>query len=457
MLPLPDLFARLLQQMAEFEAQAEIARQMLAEDPDFAVFQFFKALNHKKDGVITAEQLLSFAELHGVMMSPVEAAALLRELDRNQDGLVGLGDFGQAVLPYSSARLREIAAAREQSAATASLEVTRLFLRWLNYELAYVRGTAALKTQLYAQCKGSLASLFRLICPSRSDTFNIKDLKVYFNRVQFSDNVLETAFHRLCKSPTGRVSYPEFARSVHPSGLPSACLDPQPAKSSPASSSLSTEQKFTHFCLAIVRLEQRLEAIRRDLACRADFTIEDTFRLFSDKDTRLTSADLKAGLHALGLFAVNTDIHHLGRRISEAEISLRDWEEFLLPVSKGFAESVRSRVAMRAKGEERKHVFTAKTMALLRLFFGTALTNEQDIASLKAELGSTDTHNSLFGQMDCDGDGEMSETDLGLGLERLGERVEREALKLLFGRFSRGKRVRFADFAGQLSASEPQW
>lgn len=443
MAALPDLFSRLLERMAVLEVQAEAARQTLAEDPDFAVFQFFKTVNQKKDGVLTAEQWLNFAALHGMTLLPEEAEALLRELDRNQDGQVSLGDFGQAVLPASRA-LREVAAARECT--TASLQTTKLCIRWLNYEVEYVRGTAALKAALHKLCKGSLASLFRTICPSRCDTFSLKDLQAYCLRVNFPQNVLETAFRRLCKSPTGRVSYPEFARCLNSTGFPPSSPPPQPAKHS----TLSPVQKFTQLCLEMVRLDRRLEATRRDLACRADFTLEDSFRLFSDNGTRLSSADLKAGLQTLGLFAVDTEIHRLGRRIAEERISLRDWEEFLLPRSRDFAQSVRSRVAQRAAGAERAHVFTGKTVALLKLFFGTALENERAIASGKEELDSADIHNSVFEQLDCDGDGELSKGDLALGLERLGEALDEEALDLLYERFSKGRRVRFAMFAGQL-------
>ena len=439
---LPDLFSRLLQQMADLEVEVEAARQTLAEDPDFAVFQFFKAVNQKKDGVLTAQQWLEFAALHGMTLSPGEAEVLLRELDRNQDGTVGLGDFGQAVLPGSRA-LREVAAARESK--TASLQATKLFIRWLNYELAYVRGTAALKAALYKQCKGSLASLFRTICPSRCDTFSLKDLQAYCLRVNFPQNVLEIAFRRLCKSPTGRVAYPEFARCLSPTGFP----PPSPPPQSAQPSTLSPALLFAQLCLEMVRLDRRLEAIRRDLACRADFTVEDSFLLFSDKDTRLASAHLKAGLQTLGLFAVDTEIHRLGRRIAEERISLRDWEEFLLPRSEDFAQSVRSRVAHRGAGE-RTQMFTGKTVALLKLLFGTALENERALASKKAELDAADTHNCLFEQLDCDGDGELSKADWALGLERLGEALDREALDLLYARFSRGRRVRFGDFAGQL-------
>ena len=445
------LFTDFLQILGICEAQIESMRLILAENPDFDVLSVFKVINYKKNGVISKDEMHHFAETHGISATSLEIEAFLREIDRNNDGNVSLFDFEQAILPVSSVNLREVAGSRGSKGKKPGREVMSQVLRWVNYELEYVRRSEPGKREMERRCGGGYTELFREIGGSKAERFNLEDLQNYCRRVNFPPSTLQVAFRRLCRSLSHTVSYPSFHQSLRPS------LSPVPSPPSPDVSPVlpsSPEHLFPCLCIDIARLELRLESIRRDLSCRADFTIEDSYRLFTDTDVHLSLFGFKTGLGVLGLFATDREITRLGRRIAEeGVITLKDWERYLTPLEQGYAVSMTWKVPVRATGEERKFVFTHKTVSLLRLFFGTALENERFLYEKVSEIALKPFLNRIFDMIDCDKDGEISVSDLELGLDRLGERLDRTGVMLVYGRLGRGRKVKYADLVREVGSS----
>lgn len=84
-------------------------------DPRFDPVQAFQALDTDNDGVITADEIVTFMKNKYLRISEEDASLIIKEYDANFDDNLDFEEFTRLSLPSTSQALKELAINRSSS------------------------------------------------------------------------------------------------------------------------------------------------------------------------------------------------------------------------------------------------------------------------------------------------------------------------------------------------------
>jgi Ca2+-binding EF-hand superfamily protein len=166
-------------------------------------------------------------------------------------------------------------------------------------------------------------------------SFSSSDLLAYLskNQISCSRELAYSIIRQYDLNSDGRLCFAEFSHLVFPSILP--CL-PCPPDSRHSTLSLEAEYMFLQLLDLEVRLQRRLETIRKELVDRSDFNLMEGFRSL---DRRIvTRVDMNAVwvfLRRHGFYCVEMDMQHLMNRIDREKDGVVSYIEFVEAVLPG--------------------------------------------------------------------------------------------------------------------------
>ena len=140
------------------------------------------------------------------------------------------------------------------------------------------------------------------------------------------------------------------------------------------------KNQFVDYLRMVMDAESRIERSKIDLALRADFNVEDAFRIFElDGRGFITEDDLKYGLNVLEIYPTNSDIRLLMKRFDlqkEGVLNFADFFDMVTPYEKDYRTMVENRPPNSCCACRCPDVFMITTRIYLKNLFNSLIDYE---------------------------------------------------------------------------------
>lgn len=175
---------------------------------------------------------------------------------------------------------------------------------------------------------------------------------------------------------------------------------------------LQEEKFFISFFKLLLESESAIEKAKSELALRADFNVEDAYRIFESNDLGyLTESDLLYGFNALSLALTEKGIKLFMNKydlVNENVLSFSNFFDMIVPFTKQYREMVEARSDMNYTPKYNKiDVFLSSTLLyfqnLIRIIYNTELMIDQQRNNLNSM--SKIFMSNIFRKMDKDNKG----------------------------------------------------
>ncbi len=142
----------------------------------------------------------------------------------------------------------------------------------------------------------------------------------------------------------------------------------------------------------VMDAEGRIERSKIDLALRADFNVEDAFRIFElDGRGFLTEDDLKYGLNLLEIYPTNLEIRLLMKRFDlqkQGMITFQDFFDIVTPFEKDYRNMVESRPPNSCCSCRCPDIFQFTTRVYLKNLFSSLIDYENKFNMVRSGFTS---------------------------------------------------------------------
>lgn len=498
-----ELVVSVLKCHIDGERQVEVVRQVLSELPSFDPYSAFHHIDQSNQGYIAQTDLARFMKDCQRPISEFEASLVAGSWSGLGSRLVSYEDFLNAVLPATSARLRQQAANR-QDRKTLSFEVIYALCRVIERELDFLVKLEAVKADLKAQRDFSNTALFSELDIDQDQSVSEADVTLFGRRlgVYFPANDLKAVFRRVDKDRDGVLSFREVrtmvesGSSIGPAGRsspsrspnrsssplkPSRTLDstaespyqrstlrssatsalrqsmesPEKPSKAKASDSISISKRLSYgqddslqsilgvFCTVL----QAVEKAKTQMVAAEDFTVKGLCELLGWEDGgEVTVVQLTKAMEYLGLRPDHREIQTLFRRYDKDQDRLLQPKELLSLICPNDSAS---REALLHRKALSKAALSPSTIELVRKVLKMLVDSEVELNRTRQRLYNrrlSDLHRTFL-EGDEDKDGQLSS-------EEVKHLVGREA-GLLMARFDhdRDGKMSFTDFMHEIIPS----
>ncbi|MCQ2819087.1 MAG: EF-hand domain-containing protein [archaeon] len=175
--------------------------------------------------------------------------------------------------------------------------------------------------------------------------------------------------------------------------------------------------QFVDFLRMLMDAEGRIERSKIDLALRADFNVEDAFRVFEiDGRGFITEADLMAGLNLLDLHPSNSEVRALMKRFDlgkQGIITYQDFFDIVTPFEKDYRNMVENRPPNSTCPCRCPDIFMYATRIYLKNLFASLIDYENKFNITKGGFGGLRSRiGCVYRDIDKFGNGYFTATDL---------------------------------------------
>ena len=147
------------------------------------------------------------------------------------------------------------------------------------------------------------------------------------------------------------------------------------------------KNQFVDYLKMVMDAESKVERAKIDLALRADFNVEDAFRIFElDGRGFLTEEDIKYGLNVLEIYPSCSDVRLLMKRFDlqkEGVINYADFFDMVTPYEKDYRNMVENRPPNSCCACRCPDVFMLTTRIYLKNLFNSLIDYENKFNMVK--------------------------------------------------------------------------
>ena len=219
---------------------------------------------------------------------------------------------------------------------------------------------------------------------------------------------------------------------------------------------LKEETQFIEYLKELMEAESQLEQSRIDLSLKTDFTCQEAFKIFEQKDRGfLSDEDLKYGFEELGVCINDKDINLLLKRFdieNEGVINYNAFFDMIVPFEKDYRNMVENRPS-NSNFSGTSDVFMLSTKNILREVFNLILNYENRFNEMKKKLASVrSVLKDIFMHIDRLNVGYFTNEDLINYLKKNNIFTTLKDADLLFIRFDRNRngQVDFEEVEGEM-------
>lgn len=425
---------------------------------DFNVHEVYHLL--KSWNSITAESLKCFLDKNSVSYLDSDVQAIIKRLDLNRDGRVDLCEL-HAFLGYPSCgRSCPCTYSCSCKCCSCCCSVPCCHLRHCSPRCRSI-------SPLRRSCSPVREQKDKL--GSTSFTNQVNSSTMYqTNTPERTENIIRTS-----QSPEIRKISPNLSLRLSPERRFS------PRRTSPRNSPMRQsyttsmnmntikvsnddyeKNQFVDYLKMVMDAESKVERAKIDLALRADFNVEDAFRVFElDGRGFLTEEDLKYGLNVLEIYPTCSDVRLLMKRFDlqkEGVINYADFFDMVTPYEKDYRNMVENRPPNSCCACRCPDVFMITTRIYLKNLFNSLIDYENKFnmakkgyATLRYKL------RDVFKGLDRYGLGYFNEADLANYLKNNYSFTTPKDSDLLFIRLDRNRngKVEYWEIEDELAPS----
>jgi Ca2+-binding EF-hand superfamily protein len=208
----------------------------------------------------------------------------------------------------------------------------------------------------------------------------------------------------------------------------------------------SNIELITSYLKLLMDIELKIENLKIELAIRADFNIEDAFRLFEHTNPNfITEPDLKKGLNILGIYPKSEEILLLMNKYSlsgQNVLNFSDLFDMLTPFTREYRSEIEHRKASPYSTKFNKaNIFLTTTKICIVNLFKFIIGAENLIEKERKKINKIFNINiqTAFKMIDKSQCGAFSILDLNLFLKENGVSYIPKELNLLFIRLDRSR------------------
>lgn len=249
-----------------YQTETDYHKIDLANQRDFSLFNAFSAIDNHETGFVDYTNLRSFFKRQGKIVKDDDIVAILRRIDRDDDGKLTYEEFAAALRPQGPSIGRTFKPGYRAAEELKSGSPTRS-----RSKKSSVRGSPS-RSQLRSTVSPS-KSLSKAKSPVREQKSILKSSK----KVQ-SPSTLSTTRSKTSKSFLSKDK--------------------------------DVNEQLVRFFREFINLEKEVESTKQDLALRTDFNLFDAFRLFDQKGRGLISvSEIEQGFQDLEIYPNKEDVY----------------------------------------------------------------------------------------------------------------------------------------------------
>eukprot|EP00743_Colponemidia_sp_Colp-15_P002650 GILK01002872.1.p1 GENE.GILK01002872.1~~GILK01002872.1.p1 ORF type:complete len:586 (-),score=91.06 GILK01002872.1:92-1849(-) len=449
--------SRVLDKELEVYRTLEVKKQTLVRRADFNLLDAFRAVDEMNLGYITPDALRVFFNRNGYNPYEEDVLCLMRRLDKDADGRLSYLEFVDAVLPIepysrpiadtdSWSRFSSPARSTIRSPYSSPYERPRSVSpqRNLNSSFREVNLSPRISSPVFSPLRPKSAPRTRLtsdhyLSPTRAMNQSMsQSLNQSLNRSIYSS----PAYSSPVKSTSYRSVSPRFSRSPL---------------------TQNEERELANAFREQINLDRELEAIKQDLALRADFNLLDSFKEFDTLGKGYVSAsELEDGLRKHGVYTNKDELYLFFRRYdkdSDGRLRYSDFCEAFTPRQAEYASLLNNRVSYNLNGSHRRVGFTMETSAQFSRALRLHIENERQAEHLRQRLSSRRGFNlhDAFEAVDRDGNGFITMDEFRAILQDNGIFATEKELLSLMSRYDKNKdgRVSYTEFVQEVTPRSP--
>jgi Ca2+-binding EF-hand superfamily protein len=504
--------SRVLERELVYVRTVEIARKNMNRKPDFSLMDGFKVLDLYCLGYVTDEIMQKFLARNGITAYAEDIQAIMRRLDKDQDGKVNYPEYVDAVLssepsqkiskleqdlderykralspsPYkpSSPNLisRSTASPLKRSSPSSFSRSQQAFSHGDVYRTPdKFTGSKCSPERLGSSLanwdtRNSLKSSAR--SPLRRSTKNSpksskKSPKIRSN-VSPSHSAIISSRGSLRSSKVSsplRRSNSSFKTTRSPKHKTDSI---SPAKSLRSSGSIRKvtaqesvrQEELSELVNAFkeqISLDRELESIRQELSLRADFTLMDAFKMIDESGKGyIASYDIEGILNYLSIPLYPDNVYLLIKhydRDQDGKITFSDLCEMFTPRQREYSSLLNARFPANVSSTKRRKVFSIETQDKFSIALKLHLDIEGVSELIRQRLSSRPWFNTfdLFDAIDVDKNGFITLNEFRGILQKYGMFATEKELNALMQRYDRNKdgKVSYSEFVEEVTPKSP--
>eukprot|EP00331_Platyophrya_macrostoma_P021349 CAMPEP_0176446816 /NCGR_PEP_ID=MMETSP0127-20121128/24576_1 /TAXON_ID=938130 /ORGANISM="Platyophrya macrostoma, Strain WH" /LENGTH=546 /DNA_ID=CAMNT_0017832973 /DNA_START=42 /DNA_END=1682 /DNA_ORIENTATION=- len=406
--------ARLFAREIDYQTETDYLKIELANQRGFSIFNAFTAIDAHESGFIDYTNLRSFFKRQGKLVKDDDVVAILRRIDRDDDGKLTYEEFAAAIRPQGPSIGRTFKPGSRPG----------------DEEIARSPGSRTKKLSV----RGS---------PARSPLRTGKTLSKAKSPAREQKSILKS---------TRKVQSPSKSQSLSTSR----------SKISKASSSKDKDinEQLIRFFREFINLEKEVELTKQDLALRTDFNLFDAYRLFDQKGRGLISVnEIEQGFQDLEIYPNKEDVYLFIKRFDrdgDGKLKFTDFVDACAPIQPEYYKQLKARIPI--NGDlyfDPQKLFSTQTRRLLKALFIQHIENESVVEALRQRLVREPTFNfkDIFAFIDQDEDGQITVYELRIAFDRYDVFASEKEINYLINRFDKNedKKISYAEFVAEIN------
>lgn len=386
------------------EDQVETIREVLCQRCDYEIFSIFRDIDFRDKGYFDFYDLKELLKNSDV--DDDEIGNLLQQWSGDQSGRVQYRDFVKWVLPYNKFP-KPISEYSVRLSFDTRYSIKRLFEK----EIDFIRKFEQYKQEFSDSIDQSYLDAFKIFGDGQTTMITRENLYNFLLKNGFRTNYdrLEGIFRRLDKDSNGFITYNDFAENFNTcrpcnklyksksnqeitrstQDMSRENLHAYERKQNIKNIKIPSDPILKKVFKELIEIEKRLEAERKKLALRKDFTVEAVFSLFDKKKKKILSElDIDIGLRNMNIQASGNQVFYIVRHYDKDKdgmLNLSDFYDIFLPK--------RSSYGLMVKNRSGPSKLSIETFELLVETFHIIISLEQQTESLRRHI--KDSHKTL--------------------------------------------------------------
>ena len=144
---------------------------------------------------------------------------------------------------------------------------------------------------------------------------------------------------------------------------------------------------FLNYMQRILEIESLIEKVKKELAKRGDFNVEDAFRIFEvNNNNYITEKDINKGLFLLNIHHNKNDVRLIMRRADikrNGRLSYGDFFDLVTPFDKDYRNIVEVRMPSNFCPVNKSKIFSAETKLCLQNLFKIIINCERIVENIR--------------------------------------------------------------------------
>ena len=424
----------LLSTLSEAEKDIDISRQILNENFDFEPYMIFTYLDRENNNKIAIDDIIYYLNLKNIYVSKEEANKIISFYDEDKDNQLSYMEF--IYLIQSSKHIINVNGnlynRKVYENKKISQNVEYSFIQLLDKELSLVRRIFSLINEIKSQGDYDIEKLFNLmktytnITAEGIDKFFTEILQKPINR---QSNFIRNIIKRIDINNDGRIDLNEFKNffnTYKTTNIEELNLKKDNninnnnliinMNNQNDVSDFVFDNKFNDFITELMRIEEKIENAKIDLALRHDFNIENIFRFFDfDNKGYITINDFERGFNKLSLYPNPLEIKVVFNKYDsnmKNQINFGDLFDMFTPFERDYRIMVENRKPI-------ENEFMLSTKIYLVNLIKEIISNENKLNYLKRQfINFKKRLREIFADIDRDNKGYFDIEDWSSYLKR---------------------------------------